>query len=54
MVAFFMVSIDQLEADADLRMVEERVREDIRAAVQKVLDERFIFNTITVEPAEDY
>ena len=41
MVAFFMVSIDQLEADADLRMVEERVREALQA--------KFPYHDVTVE-----
>ena len=41
MVAFFMVSIDQLEADVDLCMVEERVREALQA--------KFLYNDVTVE-----
>ena len=46
MVAFFMVSIDQLEADVDLCMVEERVQEALQA--------KFPYNDVTVESVEDY
>lgn len=40
----FIVTVDDCEQDC--------CQEDIRAAVQKALDERFFFNTINVEPAE--
>lgn len=42
----FIVTVDDCEQDC--------CQEDILAIVQKTLAERFIFNTITVQPAEDH
>lgn len=42
----FIVTVGDCEQDCRL--------EDIRAAVEKALTERFTFNHITVQPAEDY
>lgn len=43
----FIVTVDD-DCEQDWLLCQE----DILVAVQKALDERFIFNTIDVEPAE--
>ena len=42
----FIVTVDDCEQDC--------CSEDIRAALEKALAERFTFSSITVQPAEDY